>query len=473
MNEIGIIGAGVMGGNLAINFTTKGLRVSIYDRSPAAVESFASQAEAVPVSGHIDLNVFLSQLRTPRCIWLMINAGNPVDHLLSELVPHLDSGDIVVDGGNSHFSDTERRQAQLKQKGVRFLGVGVSGGAQGALRGPSMMVGGDFSAYTELQPWLYAAAAHTPSGTPCVAHFGSGGAGHYVKMVHNGIEYAQMQAIAEIYDFLHRLGGLSAEMLADLFETWNVHLHSYLLEITAQVLRAHDAESGKPLVDFVVDAAEQKGTGQWTVQEALQTCAPAMTIASALEARLASSFPSERQRTAALLPGPYPVITIIPELKEAAYSALWAALLTAYTQGFNLLRLSGQPRGYAPDLAAVARVWQSGCIIRSDLLQEIEQAFLQRPEISDLLTEGSFSESFAHCQSGWRQTVGLCVQHGLPVAVLSAALTHYDMARTLRLPTNLIQAQRDFFGAHTYARIDRPGVFHSDWESFAREVHLK
>jgi len=482
MFKIGVVGLGVMGANLARNIASKGFPVAGYDLDAAKTSAFASGQSKDSGIGTADApERLMAVLERPRRVLMMVPAGSAVDSVIAHLRPHLDREDILIDGGNSFFRDTDRRADDLAAAGFRFVGMGVSGGEEGALRGPSMMPGGPREAWDALAPILRAMAAKAEDGDPCVAYMGPRGAGHYVKMVHNGIEYGDMQLIAEIYDVLSRGAGMSAGEIADIFSEWNEgELRSYLIEITAHVLERMDQETGKPLVDLILDEAQQKGTGKWMSQNAFDVGAPIPTVNAAVEARLLSALKSERVTASKVLQGPVPSGPIKVEsgfsrtdpdpsraggdrLVTCARHALHASKIISYAQGMALLRQASHEYKYEIDLAEVARIWRAGCIIRAALLTDIRAAFNRNPALVNLMLDDRFSKALATAQQALRVVVQTAVAAGIPVPALSASLAYYDAYRSARLPANLTQAQRDFFGAHTYRRIDRDGVFHTEW----------
>ena len=469
---MGVVGLGVMGSNLARNIESRGFPVVGYDLDAAKAQAFVNgpaKGKAVAAADSpVNLMVMLER---PRRILVMVPAGKPVDSVIAHLKPHLEAGDILIDGGNSLFVDTDRRSDELASGGFHFVGAGVSGGEEGALHGPAIMPGGPRAAWDALSPVLRAIAAKAEDGEPCVAYMGPRGAGHYVKMVHNGIEYGDMQLIAEIYDLLHRGGGLSALEIADIFSQWNeAELRSYLIEITAQALRHIDKDTGQPLVDVILDEAQQKGTGKWTSQNSFDLGAPIPTINAAVEARQISALKTERVAASRVLSGP-----VLPPkggsrvdrlaLIDAARHALYASKITSYAQGMSLLRMASAEYHYDIDPGEVAKIWRAGCIIRAALLGDIREAFRRDANLVNLLLDDAFRTTIgrSEVQNGWRFVVQTAVGLGVPVAGLGASLAYYDAYRSARLPANLTQAQRDFFGAHTYQRIDRDGVFHTDW----------
>ncbi len=468
--DLGVIGLGVMGENLALNVTDHGFSVALWNRTEAKVESVLQRAGPQRQwIGTRTLEEFAAALRRPRRILLMIKAGAPVDEMLEELAPLLSPDDVVIDGGNSYFADTQRREAALRERGIRFVGMGVSGGEEGARYGPSLMPGGARSAYDHLRPILEAIAAKTDSG-PCVTYVGPDGAGHFVKMIHNGIEYGVMQAIAEAYDLLRRALSLSAAETADLFAEWNHGpMASYLIEITAQVLSARDPETGHPLVEMILDKAGQKGTGKWTAQVALDLGVPVPTIAAGIDARVLSSMKEERVRaseqlTSATTPR---AADDTREITAAVRDALSAATLCAYAQGMALLRAGSIEHHWNVNLREIARIWTGGCIIRARLLDTIMRAYERDGDLPNLLLDADIRPRMLEAEQGWRRTMQMAVAHGIPVPALSASLAYFDSYRTAVLPQNLTQAQRDYFGAHTYQRTDRPEAefVHADWQA--------
>ncbi len=461
--DLGMVGLGTMGGNLSLNIANHGYTVVGYDLDPEKVGAFDAKSDAL--KGVHSPEELMELLETPRRIMLLVPAGKAVDDVIAHLLPHLEKGDILIDGGNSFFRDTERRWAELEAKGIRFIGMGVSGGEYGALHGPSLMPGGQESAYREVAPILEKIAAKV-NGEPCVTYIGPRGAGHYVKMVHNGIEYADMALIAESYDLLSRGLGLSADELADLFEEWNRgELSSYLIEITGKIFRKRDEETGKPLVDLILDKAGQKGTGKWTCQNSLDVGVPTPTICAAVEVRVISAFKEERVKAAKVLSGPGPRP---PEDRSAfvrdVRDALYAAKIIAYAQGMALMKHASEEYGYGLDLSEIARIWRGGCIIRAKLLEDIRKALAEAPDIPNLLLAERFRNEVVKRQEALRRVVRQGTEWGIPLLAFSSALAYFDGYRSERLPANLIQAQRDFFGAHTYRRVDKEGVFHTEWE---------
>ncbi len=456
--SLGIIGLGVMGRSLAQNFMRNGYTPMGYVRSSTPLEGLDIQITRT-------FKELAAALKPPRTVLLMVPAGPPVDEVIASLRPYLQEGDLIVDGGNSYFMDTERRVEELERAGLYFIGMGVSGGESGALWGPSLMPGGSAAAWKRVEPMLQAIAAKAKDGEACVAWMGPGGAGHYVKMVHNGIEYGDMQLIAEVYDLLHRGAGIANQELADIFAGWNQReLSSYLVEITANILRRPDEETGQPLVDMILDEAEQKGTGKWTSQSALDIGAAIPTINAAVDSRLLSALKEERVVASRVL-GRAGKYTGEPDaLVAAAEQALYASKITSYAQGLNLLRMASQEYHWDIDISQIVPVWRAGCIIRAALLSDITHAYRQDPDLSNLLLDGAFKEAVLSRQAAWRSVVQTAVGLGIPMLATSASLAYLDAYRSERLPANLTQAQRDYFGAHTYRHVDREGTFHTQWE---------
>jgi 6-phosphogluconate dehydrogenase len=463
---IGVVGLGVMGRNLVLNIERNGFPVAVFNQTQSKMHAFLDgDARGKNITGSDSYATLIGLLEKPRRVLLMVTAGEPVDRVIQQIKPLLEAGDILIDGGNSYFQDTERRSVALTGEGLHFVGMGVSGGEEGALWGPAIMPGGTAEAWEALAPVLRKIAAKAEDGEPCVAHMGPRGAGHYVKTVHNGIEYADMQLIAEIYDLLTRGAGLAPAELAEVFEEWNQgELRSYLIEITAAILKRKDLESGKPLVEVILDEAQQKGTGKWTSQNAFDIGAPIPTINAAVESRILSGLKVERSAAAKVIRGPQAAYSgSRAELIAAARAALYAGKITAYAQGMSLLRTASREYQYNLDLAEIARIWRAGCIIRASLLGDITNAFRRDPGLTNLLLDPAFREAVESRQAAWRGVVQTAVGLGIPVLALSSALAYFDAYRSERLPANLTQAQRDYFGAHTYRRVDKDGVFHTDW----------
>ena len=464
--QLGVIGLAVMGRNLALNVLDHGYTVAGYNRSPESVAQAVKESDGRLVDTG-SLAELVDSLERPRKIMMMVKAGAPVDAVMGQLQPLLEPGDIVIDGGNSWYMDTRRREKQYAEAGLHFFGVGVSGGEEGARFGPSIMPGGDPEAYQAIRPIFESIAAKTDSG-PCVTYVGPDGAGHFVKMVHNGIEYADMQFIAETYDLLRRVGGLGPDELAEVFDKWNQGpLESFLIELTAEVLTVRDEKTGGFLVDHVLDKAGQKGTGRWTVQVALDLGVSVPCIAAAVDARLLSSQKEKRRIASGILQGPSeaPAPGDIEGLVEKAHDALHAAKIVDYAQGLDLVATASKEYNWSIDLSEVARIWKGGCIIRARLLDSIMRAFTDQKDLPNLLLSDEFSGTMRSLQPAWREVVGLAQRHGIPVGGLASSIAYFDSYRTEDLPQNLTQAQRDAFGSHTYQRKDDPdGEFvHTDW----------
>ncbi len=465
--KIGVVGLGVMGHNLALNMERNGFPVAGYDLDPAKTRQFLEGPAANKnIIGVDSPEALMAALEKPRRVLMMVPAGAPVDSAIVHLKAHMQPGDILIDGGNSFFLDTERRSKELEVEGFNFIGTGVSGGEEGALWGPSIMPGGQPQAWDALAPILQAIAAKAEDGQPCVAYMGPRGAGHYVKMVHNGIEYGDMQLIAEIYDLLHRGLGLPAAELYDIFTEWNQgELKSYLIEITADIFTRQDEYTQKPLVDLILDEAQQKGTGKWTSQNALDVGAPIPTINAAVESRILSSLKVQRSAASLVIHGPIPEFRGDRQrLIEAARQALYASKITSYAQGLGMLKIASDEYHYDLKVSEIAAIWRGGCIIRASLLGDIMAAYQGNPALVNLLMNESFRAAVENRQDAWRFLIQTGIGLGIPVLALSASLAYFDAYRSERLPANLTQAQRDYFGAHTYRRIDRNGIFHTDWQ---------
>ena len=463
--DIGLIGLGVMGQNLALNIERNGYSVAVFDREAPVLDSFVSRTK---ISGAQTFRDFVHAIKTPRKIILLVKAGQPVDWTIDQIKPFLQQGDIIIDGGNSHFTDTERRERDLKNLGLFFIGSGISGGEKGALLGPSLMPGGDKDAYEQIRPIWESIAAKVDDG-PCVSYIGPGGAGHFVKMVHNGIEYADMQLIAEVYGVMRDGFQMSANQIADVFNEWrSSELSSYLIDITTAILRKKDAETGTSLVDLVLDQAEQKGTGKWTVQVAADFGVAIPAIDSGLAARNISAQKTERlkasQKIKANTTAHYSAIT--NQFRDALRHALYASKVCAYAQGMALIKAGSNAFKWNIDLSEVARIWQGGCIIRATFLKKIKDAYRRTPDLQSILIDEEIGSSVEQVQADWRTVVSLAIQQGLPVLAMSSSLGYFDMYRTANLPLNLTQAQRDFFGSHMYRRVDKPelGPIHTVWE---------
>ena len=464
--KFAMVGLGVMGQNLALNVANKGYPVAVYNRTESVTKEFvAGLTDDQAIFGAYSYSELAAKVEQPRRIMIMVKAGPAVDAVINDIKPFLDPGDILIDGGNSFFEDTERRTTALEKEGLLFIGAGVSGGEEGALHGPSIMPGGSQEAWAALAEIFTAAAAKAYDGEPCVDYVGPGGAGHYVKMVHNGIEYALMQLIAEVYDLLSRGLGLGADELGDLFEAWNDgELSSYLIEITHKIFRKMDEETGKPLLDVILDEAQQKGTGKWTSQNAFDLGAPTHTINAAVASRIISGMKGQRTAAYELIQGPAPVFSgDREELLSAVRAALYASMILAYAQGFGLMQAASDEYGYALDMKKIAKIWRAGCIIRADLLDDIMQAYDRNAVLDNLLMDDHFRGEVVKRQGALRYVLTMAIPMGIPVYALSSALAYFDAYRTERLPANLTQAQRDFFGAHTYRRLDKEGTFHTDW----------
>jgi 6-phosphogluconate dehydrogenase len=470
--DIGVLGLATMGANLARNAARKGFGVAVYNRHAARTEELirdhGDEGRLTPAKTLVE---FVAALARPRAVIIMVQAGKSVDEVISELAPHLEADDIVIDGGNSLFSDTNRRFRALKEKNLRFIGMGVSGGEIGALEGPSMMPGGEREAYQRIEPIVTRMAAQV-DGTPCCAYIGPEGAGHYVKMVHNGIEYADMQLIAEAYDLLKTVYGLEAGAIADIFEEWKTgELDSYLIEITAAVLRKKDAATGKPLVDVIVDEAEQKGTGRWTAQSALELGVPLISITEAVYARTLSARRAQRGAAERLLPHrPAAPRAATPADIAAIRDALYASKIVAYAQGFEQMTAASEQFGWNLRLGEVATLWRGGCIIRARFLNRIREVYDAGKPIPNLILEDYFRAAILKAEPPWREVVALAITAGVPVPAFSSSLSYYDGLRRSRGPANLLQGLRDYFGAHTYGRLDRPGKFHTRWGQDGEEV---
>jgi len=469
-DDIALVGLAVMGQNLVLNMERNGLSVAVYNRTAGKTEEFlAGPAAGKKIHAARSLDELTSMLSRPRRIMIMVKAGAAVDRVIDELEALLEEGDVLMDCGNSHFEDTERRQQRLESRGVRFLGVGVSGGEQGALLGPSIMPGGDEEAYAGMED-VFSRIAARVDDEPCVGYIGRSGAGHFVKMVHNGIEYGDMQLIAEAYDLLHRGLGISNEELAAVFEEWNKGtLSSFLIEISAAVLRQRDEPGGGELVEVILDEAGQKGTGRWTSRAAADLGVPVPTIDAAVCARAMSARRDERLQAAEVLGGPESQGGSAAPRGEKFVSlvadALYASKICSYAQGFDLLRAAGAAYGYGLRPAQIARIWRGGCIIRAGLLNDVTNALDENAGLANLLLAPGFSKALSSLQAPWREVVSTATSLGIPFAATCASLAYYDSYRSRRLPANLIQAQRDYFGAHTYKRTDREGTFHSRWGS--------
>jgi 6-phosphogluconate dehydrogenase len=476
--QIGMIGLAVMGENLARNIERNGYSVAVYNRPPSRdepdrVTTFMKENAGKQFIGTRTPEEFVKALERPRKIILLVKAGDPVDWTINQIKPYLEPGDIIIDGGNSYFMDTERREKQLKEEGLNFIGSGVSGGEKGALWGPSLMPGGDPQAYEQIRPIWEAIAAKVDDG-PCVTYIGPGGAGHFVKMVHNGIEYGDMQLIAESYDIMRRVLGMTADEMADVFDEWNRgDLESFLIEITAKILRVKDPETGKPLVDLILDKAGQKGTGKWTSAVALDLGIILPTINAAVDARNISSRKDERVEASKQINGPTggSFSGDRKEMIAAVRDALYASKICSYAQGMNLIRAGSENWNWNINLGETARIWKGGCIIRAQFLGKIKDAYQRRHDLPNLLLDPDFNAYIQGAQSNWRRAVTAAMQAGIAVPGMSASIGYFDAYRTAELPLNLTQAQRDFFGSHTYVRADKPdqGAIHTEWEELLEQ----
>jgi 6-phosphogluconate dehydrogenase len=466
-NQFGLIGLAVMGQNLVLNAADHGFSVSVYNRTGSKTEEFMTgEAKEKNITATYTLEEFVASLERPRTIQIMVKAGGPVDAVIEQLKPLLDKGDIIIDGGNSFFPDTERRAKALEAAGFRFIGMGVSGGEEGARYGPSLMPGGTQEAYGIIEPLVTAISAKAPAdGAPCVTYIGPGGAGHYVKMVHNGIEYGDMQLIAESYALLKAALNPTAEEFHHIFSDWNGgELSSFLIEITANIFTKMDDDTGQPLVELILDKAGQKGTGKWTSQNALDIGAAIPTITAAVDGRIISSIKEERVAAAEILTGPQTSYEGDRQtLIDAVRAALYASKICSYAQGMALIKKASAEYGYNLDLAEIARIWRAGCIIRAELLDDITNAYRRQADLANLLIDAEFKQAVQSRQAAWRFAVKTAIELGVPVPAMSVSLAYFDAYRSARLPANLIQAQRDYFGAHTFERTDKAGSFHADW----------
>ena len=476
--QIGVVGMAVMGRNIALNIESRGYSVSLYNRTGSKTTEVLEQNPGKNLVGTYTVEEFVNSLESPRKILLMVQAGRGTDATIDALLPHLDKGDIVIDGGNTFFKDTIRRSERLAELGINFVGTGVSGGEEGALHGPSIMPGGPQSAYELVAPILRDISAKAPEdGEPCVTYIGENGAGHYVKMVHNGIEYGDMQLIAESYDLLHRVLGLSAAEISQIFGEWNKgELDSFLMEISTQILATVDPSTGKPMVDVIMDRAGNKGTGKWTSQSALDLGEPLSLITESVFARYISSFKEERVAASQVIPGVDFQANLSEadkkDIIEAVRQALYFSKIVSYAQGFAQMKAASQEYGWTLNYGEIAKIFRAGCIIRAKFLQKITDAYSKNPDLDNLMLDDYFLNILGSNQAAVRRVVTLAIQAGIPVPTFSSALAYYDSYRSPVLPANLIQAQRDLFGAHTYQRVDRPGTFHFHWNQ-GREEQLE
>ncbi|MBU5352256.1 NADP-dependent phosphogluconate dehydrogenase [Paenibacillus silvae] len=463
--QIGVIGLAVMGKNLAFNIESKGFSVAVFNRSPEKTHDLLKEAEGKNLIGTFSIEEFVASLESPRKILIMVQAGKATDATIEQLLPHLDQGDIIIDGGNAYFPDTQRRSKELEAKGFRFIGAGVSGGEEGALKGPAIMPGGQESAYELVEPILTAISAKVGDDA-CSTYIGPDGAGHYVKMVHNGIEYGDMQLIGEAYHLLKSVLNVSVEELHEIFTEWNKgELDSYLIEITADIFSKYDPETGKPMVDVILDAAGQKGTGKWTSQSALDLGVPLSMITESVFSRFLSAMKDERIAASKILNGPK-AEAFSGDKKafiESVRKALFASKIVSYAQGFAQMRAASDEYGWDLKYGNIAMIFRGGCIIRSQFLQNIKEAYDKDAALKNLLLDPYFQNIVESYQDAWREVVAAAVKQGIPVPGFSSALSYYDSYRTERLPANLLQAQRDYFGAHTFQRVDKEGSFHFQW----------
>jgi 6-phosphogluconate dehydrogenase len=464
--DIGLIGLAVMGENLVLNMASKGFSVAVFNRTTDVTEKFAAgRAKGKSIQPTKTMEEFVGALKRPRKAQIMVKAGAPVDAVIGQLTPLFEKGDVIIDGGNSLFTDTQRRCKDLEGKGIHFVGMGVSGGEEGALKGPSLMPGGPRESWEIIAP-IYTKIAAQVDGEPCCRYMGPDGAGHYVKMVHNGIEYGDMQLICEAYAILKDVIGMEAKQLAEIFTEWNKgELDSYLIEITSQIFRKVDPDTGKPLVDVILDKAGQKGTGMWTLQSAIAQSVVISTINAAVEARVISSRKDERVAASKILPQPQPkkFEGDRKQLVAAVRNALYASKIVSYAQGMELLGAASHQYNWNLNFGDIATIWRGGCIIRAKFLNRIVEAYKRDPNLHNLLLDSYFTDIIAKTQDNWRIAVSTAAGHGVAVPAFSASLAYFDSYRSARLPSNLLQAQRDFFGAHTYERVDKPGVFHTEW----------
>ena len=467
--DIGLIGLAVMGENLVLNMASHGIHVAVYNRTISRVDEFLSgRAQGQPISGVYSLSELISKLKKPRRVMLMVQAGSAVDSVIEELIPLLDNGDIIIDGGNSNYRDTIRRTTDLNKKNLLFIGTGVSGGEEGALKGPSIMPGGNSKAWPFVRDIFQSIAAKVETGDPCCEWVGDGGAGHYVKMIHNGIEYGDMQMICEAYHILRQIISMEPDEMANVFSNWNKsELDSYLIEITADILNKKDEESGKPMIDLILDTAGQKGTGKWTGIDALQLGAVATAITEAVYSRSLSALKEERVAASKILNGPQcqPFNGDRDGFVDDVKNALFASKICSYAQGFQLLSMAAAENGWSLNYGNIALMWRGGCIIRAQFLDRIKDAFEKDNQLPNLLVAPYFQQAIENAQNSWRNVIAKAVTHGVPVPAFSSALAYFDGYRSAQLPANLLQAQRDYFGAHTYERSDkeRGKFFHTNW----------
>ncbi|MFB5188757.1 NADP-dependent phosphogluconate dehydrogenase [Alicyclobacillus fastidiosus] len=463
--QVGVVGLAVMGKNIALNIESRGFSVSVYNRTRQRTDELIQESSGKQLHPTYSIEEFIESLERPRRILIMVQAGAPTDETIAQLVPHLDQGDILIDGGNAFFQDTRRRNEELEAKGIRFIGTGVSGGEEGALKGPAIMPGGQPDAYELVAPILTAISAKV-NGDPCCTYIGPDGAGHYVKMVHNGIEYGDMQLICEAYHLLKHVVGLSTDDLNRVFSEWNDgELDSYLIQITADIFTKRDPETDKPMVDLILDTAGQKGTGKWTSQSALDLGVPLSMITESVFSRFLSAMKDERVAASKILKGPElpPFEQNKDEFIEDVRQALYASKICSYAQGFAQMRAASEEYGWDLRFGDIAMIFRGGCIIRARFLQNIKDAYDRDPNLKNLLLDPYFQNIVEKYQGAWRKVVAMAVTHGVPVPAFSSALAYFDSYRSDTLPANLLQAQRDYFGAHTFRRVDREGVFHFNW----------
>jgi 6-phosphogluconate dehydrogenase len=472
--HFGLTGLATMGANLARNVAHHDVPVAVHNRTTSRMKRFMEEhGSEGPLDGYDSVEDWVRALQRPRVLMSMVQAGEATDAVIGEIVPHLDEGDVLIDGGNANFRDTQRRHDAAAQHGIHFLGVGVSGGEEGALNGPSIMPGGDRKPYDESVKPIFEAIAAQVEGTPCCTYVGPDGAGHYVKMVHNGIEYADMQLIAESYDLLRNGAGLEVPEIAEHFRTWNEsELESFLIEISARVLAKTDEATGRPLVDVILDAAEQKGTGRWTAQNALELGVPLTGITEAVFARTLSALKAEREAAADRLAGPSPSASDGDQLAQDLEHALYASKIVSYAQGFAQMAVASEAEGWNVDLGSMATIWRGGCIIRARFLDRIREAYDGESKLANLMMAEFFAGALEEAQDPWRRVVARAAELGIPTPAFSSSLAYYDGYRRARGPASLVQGLRDLFGAHTYHRVDREGAFHIRWGADEREVQV-
>ncbi|XP_076895449.1 6-phosphogluconate dehydrogenase, decarboxylating 3, chloroplastic [Bidens hawaiensis] len=480
LSRIGLAGLAVMGQNLALNIAEKGFPISVYNRTTSKVDETLHRAHTegpYPLTGHHTPRDFILSIQKPRSVIILVKAGAPVDQTIAALSEHMDPGDTIIDGGNEWYENTERRIVEANNKGLLYLGMGVSGGEEGARNGPSLMPGGSFEAYNNIKDIVEKVAAQVDDG-PCVTYIGEGGSGNFVKMVHNGIEYGDMQLISEAYDVLKNVGGLSNAELAEIFDEWNRgELESFLIEITADIFKVKDEHGEGELVDKILDKTGMKGTGKWTVQQAAELSVAAPTIAASLDCRYLSGLKDERVEAAKVLEeaglkeevGAVGTGIDKKQLIDDVRQALYASKICSYAQGMNLLRAKSVEKNWNLNFGELARIWKGGCIIRAVFLDRIKKVYQRNPNLASLVVDPEFAKEMVQRQAAWRRVVGLAVSAGISTPGMCASLAYFDTYRRARLPVNLVQAQRDLFGAHTYERVDRPGAFHTEWTKLARK----